>query len=249
MAFMAYVSYNSGGTPTSVEFQYYCSVSNHTATQQGDQVFVYTLNSSSTWSVTTREAASKIVAGENMTSSYSDGTLTLNADGYTLPTMAANTKGGAKLGSGLSVADDTLSLSGESYTSAEKTKLAGIEANANNYTLPTMGASTKGGAKLGDGLSVANDVLSVDVSDVASGQLPIANGGTGAATAAAALSNLGAAAVDSDGFVTVAGEPSYPLFIWDSTHVSPEDYSGTYPISPCFIYYIPNKGLYYCTDN
>lgn len=166
-----------------------------------------------------------------------------------VPLMSATIRGGAQLGTGLEITNGVLSLSGESYTSAEKSKLAGIEANANNYTLPTMGASTKGGAKLGSGLDVTNDVLSVDVSDVANGELPIAHGGTGAATAAAALSNLGAAAVDSDGFVTVAGEPSYPLFIWDSTHVSPEDYSGTYPISPCFVYYIPNKGLYYCTDN
>lgn len=83
-----------------------------------------------------------------------------------LPTMSASAKGGAKLGSGLSVANDTLSLSGESFTSAEKTKLAGIEDGANNYTLPTMGASTKGGAKLGAGLSVTNDVLSVDVPSI-----------------------------------------------------------------------------------
>lgn len=77
MAFMAYV--NNATTPTEVEFQYYRSVSTHTASQQGDQVFVYKLNSSGTWSVTTREAASKIVAGTNMTSSYSSGTLTLDA--------------------------------------------------------------------------------------------------------------------------------------------------------------------------
>lgn len=136
-------------------------------------------------------------------------TVTVDADGtlhgaqtYSLPTMGANTKGGAKLGSGLSVADDTLSLSGESYTSTEKTKLAGIEANANNYTLPTMAANTKGGAKLGSGLTVSSDTLSVDsslfaaashthaASDITSGQLAIANGGTGAATALNARSNL-----------------------------------------------------------
>ena len=132
-----------------------------------------------------------------------------------VPTMSALIKGGAKLGAGLSVADDTLSLSGESYTSAEKSKLAGIEANANNYALPTMGASTKGGAKLGSGLEISNDVLSVDIepSDIgayttaevdsalanlqtailqaqtlldAIGTVPISNGGTGATTAAGA---------------------------------------------------------------
>lgn len=108
-----------------------------------------------------------------------------------LPTMSATTKGGAKLGSGLSVIDDTLSLSGESFTSTEKTKLAGIEANANNYALPTMDSSTKGGAKLGAGLSVASDVLSVDASSIATGALPITHGGTGATSASDALANLG----------------------------------------------------------
>lgn len=95
-----------------------------------------------------------------------DGKLTATGESYELPTMSASTKGGAKLGSGLSIADDTLSLSGESFTSAEKTKLAGIEDSANNYALPTMDASTKGGAKLGAGLSMTNDVLSVDASIV-----------------------------------------------------------------------------------
>lgn len=119
-----------------------------------------------------------------------DGVLSVDSATVPIPTMSATTKGGAKLGAGLSVADDTLSLSGESYTSAEKTKLAGIEANANNYTLPTMDATTKGGAKLGDGLSIANDVLSVDASSVTSGTLPIAQGGTGATTASDARTNI-----------------------------------------------------------
>ena len=90
---------------------------------------------------------------------------------YSLPTMAANVKGGAKVGSGLSVADDTLSLSGESYTSAEKSKLAGVEANANNYSLPTMSAGTKGGAKLGAGLAIASDVLGIADSGVTQAML------------------------------------------------------------------------------
>lgn len=114
-----------------------------------------------------------------------------------LPTMSASTKGGAKLGSGLSVANDTLSLSGESYTSAEKTKLAGIDDGANNYALPTMDSSTKGGAKLGAGLIVANDVLSVDASSIATGALPVAYGGTGASTAGGACENIGAVKLDS----------------------------------------------------
>jgi hypothetical protein len=44
-------------------------------------------------------------------------------------------------------------------SSADKAKLDGVEANANNYSLPTMSASTAGGAKLGSGLKVESGVL------------------------------------------------------------------------------------------
>ena len=77
MAFLAYV--NNSTTPTEFEFQYYRSVATHSDSQQGDQVYVYKLNSSGTWSVTTREAYTKIVASTNMSSSYANGTLTLTA--------------------------------------------------------------------------------------------------------------------------------------------------------------------------
>lgn len=86
-AFMAYV--NSADSPTSVEFQYVRSVGTKTDSQQGDQVFVYTLTSTNggTWSVTTRNMFSKVAAGTNMTSSYASGTITLNA---TQPTKTSD---------------------------------------------------------------------------------------------------------------------------------------------------------------
>ena len=79
LAFMAYV--NNATTPTEVEFQYYRSVSSHSASQQGDQVFVYKLTKTGGWSVTTREASSKVVAGTGLSSSYSSGVLTLTSSG------------------------------------------------------------------------------------------------------------------------------------------------------------------------
>lgn len=79
MAFMAYVGGTSQANPTNVEFQYYRSVNSHTISQQGDQVFVYTLKSTGVWSVVTREATAKVVAGTGLTSSYANDTLTLNA--------------------------------------------------------------------------------------------------------------------------------------------------------------------------
>ena len=71
LAFMAYV--NNASSPTEVEFQYYRSVGTHTDSQQGDQVFVYKLTSAGTWTVTTRNAFTKIAPGTNMTGSYSNG--------------------------------------------------------------------------------------------------------------------------------------------------------------------------------
>ena len=160
-----------------------------------------------------------------------------------VPLMSASVRGGAQLGSGLEITDGVLSLSGESYTSAEKTKLAGIEANANNYTLPTMGASTKGGAKLGDGLSVANDVLSVDVSDVTSGELPIAHGGTSASTAAGARDNLSVLEYSS-GVFNVGGTSAYLLF--KTTAIA--SFSPPTGITACMVLDTSDNGLYWYTS-
>jgi hypothetical protein len=93
LAFMAFVTIN-GTTPTAVEFQYYRSVSTKSASQQGDQVIVYKLESTNggKWTVTTREAATKIVAGTGLTSNYNDGTLTLDATGSSTPYNVYSTK-------------------------------------------------------------------------------------------------------------------------------------------------------------
>lgn len=57
-------------------------------------------------------------------------------------------------------------LSTNDYTDAEKTKLAGIEANANNYSLPAATTSALGGVQVGSNLAVdANGVLSGNYSN------------------------------------------------------------------------------------
>jgi len=78
MAFMAFVS-SPTATSGQVEFQYVRSISNHSAIQQGDQIFVYTLRAANggTWSVVTREMSTKIVAGTGLSQTYSGNTLTL----------------------------------------------------------------------------------------------------------------------------------------------------------------------------
>ena len=89
LAFMAYVN---ALTPTNVEFQYYRSVNSHSASQQGDQMYVYKLTSSGDWTVTVRESYTKIVAGTNLSSSYSNGVMTLtgNYSSFSGATSGAN---------------------------------------------------------------------------------------------------------------------------------------------------------------
>lgn len=78
LAFMAYV--NNATNPTNVEFQYYRSVNAHSATQQGDQVYVYKLDKNAGWTVTVRESYTKVVAGSGLASSYASGAITLSMD-------------------------------------------------------------------------------------------------------------------------------------------------------------------------
>lgn len=93
MAFMAYV--NNATNPTSVEFQYYRSVSSHSATQMGDQVFVYTLTNASggTWSVTSREASIKEIKIDSSSAgsvSWSSNKVTLTSG---LPAVTSSDNG------------------------------------------------------------------------------------------------------------------------------------------------------------
>lgn len=76
LAFMAYV--NNETNPTNVEFQYYRSVNTHSDSQQGDQVCVYKLDKTAGWTVTVRNAFTKIDVGAGLTKSYQNGVLTIS---------------------------------------------------------------------------------------------------------------------------------------------------------------------------
>lgn len=76
LAFLAYV--NDMTTPTEFEFQYYRSVSSHTDSQQGDQVYVYKLNKNNGWSVTVREAYTKIIPSTGLTHAFVAGIKSTN---------------------------------------------------------------------------------------------------------------------------------------------------------------------------
>jgi len=94
LAFMAYV--NNAENPTECEFQYYRSVSSHSYSQQGDQVYVYKLNKNTGWSVTVRETYTKINVEKGIDYTYSSGTTKLKAKlksetALTLDSAAATT--------------------------------------------------------------------------------------------------------------------------------------------------------------
>ena len=165
-AFMAYV--NNAENPTQVEFQYYRSVSSHTDAQQGDQVFIYLLTNASggTWSVTTRNAFSKVVAGTNMSSSYSSGTLTLSA---TVPTKTSDlTNDGSDNTSTYVEADElaTVATTGaySDLTGTPTIPTATSDLNNDSGFLTATdyaSANTGGVVKVGSNLSIdANGVLS-----------------------------------------------------------------------------------------
>lgn len=93
MAFMAYVS--DASSPTNVEFQYYRSMSSHSATAMGDEVYIYKLTNSNggTWSVTTRPASIKEIkmATDSAGSvSWNSNVVTLNSG---LPAVTASDNG------------------------------------------------------------------------------------------------------------------------------------------------------------
>lgn len=86
MAFMAFVTLNSWWTPTSVEFQYYRSRSEHNSdANQQDEIYVYKLSNTSwgTWTVDVRNAAAKIAVWTGLSASYSNsGVMTISNTNY-----------------------------------------------------------------------------------------------------------------------------------------------------------------------
>ena len=135
----------------------------------------------------------------------------LNATGgseYELPTMSASTKGGAKLGSGLAVANDRLSLQGEVFTQAEKSKLAGIDPGANAYELPTATTSTLGGVKP-DGTTITADADGT-IHGASTYELPPAT----TSTLGGVKPDGTTVTVDADGTIHSAGGSSKPYQLW-----------------------------------
>ena len=105
MAFLAYIGSNS------VEFQYYRSLSSRSATNQLDEVSVYTVNASG-WTTTTRKAGVLIAAGTGLTSSYANGTVTINGKDtdQTYDATSANPQSGVAVAGALAGKEDAFTV-------------------------------------------------------------------------------------------------------------------------------------------
>lgn len=91
------------------------------------------------------------------------------ANYYVLPAASANAIGGVKQGQNVTIAaDGTLDATNTTYSpattsvdglmsSTDKTKLDGIEAGANNYSLPIASSAVLGGVKQGNNITIDPD--------------------------------------------------------------------------------------------
>jgi len=120
MAFLAYIG------SSNVEFQYYRSLSSHSASNMTDEVYVYTVSSTG-WTTTTRKTGVKVVAGTHMSQSYSNDTLTLNC---TWPTVDQTyDASSANAQSGTAVADAIAGVNAvPASTSADAGKVLTVDA-------------------------------------------------------------------------------------------------------------------------
>ena len=120
MAFLAYI-----GT-TNVEFQYYRSLSSHSASNMTDEVYVYTVDSSG-WTTTTRKTGVKVTAGTHMSQSYSNDTLTLNCTWPTVDQVYDASSSNAQ--SGVAVASAIAGVNAvPASTSADADKVLTVDA-------------------------------------------------------------------------------------------------------------------------
>lgn len=138
LAFMAYVN---ADPPTSVEFQYYRSVATHSDSQQGDQVFVYKLNSSGTWSYETRNTFTKVAAGTGLSHTWSNGTITITNAQTPLPTVSSSDNGKIlQVAEGAWAAGEMDAL--PTVSSADNGKILGVTNGSwavTNFALPSGG--------------------------------------------------------------------------------------------------------------
>ena len=194
------------------------------------------------------------------------------ANNYSLPTASASTLGGVKVGTNLSISNGVLSATDTTYSAAttsasglmsaaDKTKLDGIATGANKTTVDTALSSTSTNPVQNKVINTAlagkaDSSHTHAVADI-TGTLPISKGGTGATTAATALTNLGITATAAelnkmDGVTATTAELNYVDGVTSniqaqlngkaaSNHTH-QIYSSTQSVSSFKIIYIATNG-------
>jgi hypothetical protein len=151
-------------------------------------------------------ANSKATRAENAAAAANNATQSANTakDAANAAASAANTAAGAAntaASEATSAKDAANAAATAANTAAGSANAATSEANAaieamgdiSELAVPEMTSNVRGGAKLGTGLSVVDGTLNVDLSNVNTGVLPVARGGTSGTTPADARAALGAA--------------------------------------------------------
>lgn len=128
---------------------------------------------------------------------------------------------------------DGKGLSTNDYTTTEKNKLAGIEAGANAYSLPTASASTLGGVKIGTGIGISSGVISNSgVRSISTGST---NGtisvNTNGTSAEVAVKGLGSNAYNSTAYLPLAGGTVTGVTTFSNTTAASSTTTGAVKIS------------------
>lgn len=120
-------------------------------------------------------------------------------------------------------------------SAADKTKLDGIAANANNYTytLPTASSSTLGGVKIGTGIGISSGVISNSgVRSISTGStngtISVDTNGTAAEVA---VKGLGSNAYSSTAYLPLAGGTVTGATIFSDTTAASSTTTGAVKIS------------------
>lgn len=228
LAFMAYI--NANPPTTEVEFQYYRSVSSHSATQMSDQVYVYKLNKTNGWSVTTREASLKqLQTGTGLDVTYSNNSATISpslvsttalANAATAATEVADRVYPVALDANGKLAVNVPWSSDSEISSSDVTTALGYtpynSSNPMGYTsnVGTITGITMNGVSKGTSGVVDLGTVITDVSNKVSGPA------TATATHVATFSDTTGKVIQDSGYTIGTSVPSNAVFTDTTTSVS-----------------------------